>query len=34
MENKITLKYLKSEEYRIRIFGEQFVKNNKDKLKV
>ena len=34
MENKIILKYLKREEYRIRIFGEQFVKNNKDKLKL
>ena len=34
MEAKITLKYLKKTKNRIRIFGKQFVENNKDKLKI
>ena len=34
MEGKITIKYIKKNEDSIRIFGEQFVKNNKEKLKI
>ena len=34
MEAKITLKYLKKTKRRIRIFGKQFVENNKNKLKI
>ena len=34
MEQKVILKYYKGEEDRIKIFGDQFVKNNKDKLKM
>ena len=34
MEEKITLKYLKMRKMKIRIFGEQFVKDNKKKLNI
>ena len=34
MECKLTIKYLKKQKERIRIFGEQFVKNNEKILKM
>ena len=34
MERKITIKFLKKQKERIRIFGEQFVKKNKKILKM
>ena len=34
MERKITIKYLKKQKERIRIFGEQFLKNNEKILKM